>query len=259
MPRTELFKLEREMTRPALDWAHAQGMHTIREFIMNWGVCDIAACAFVSGAEEMRVDARQKAQVGGHFQRKVFLRLPTTEKNSKGMTFEDLCVDIARGKSRITFSDVEPYTVREIRRELDKLVSRRLVSEVAPGSYAQTCPWHPMADRVVGIELKLDRVSVVQSQASSNQVMFPQSYVGLPADVCNRVMAKTNGQVFRVNGTGLLAVSPDGCEELISPDPEKSRAPCPEMVMEVAERIWYRKRRGDPKVGSPLWIKNGQI
>lgn len=109
--------------------------------------------------------------------------------------------------------------------------------------------WYPLFDRVVAVELKLDRVSDAISQAHSYYAQCPETYVGLPNAVACRWVGKWDTEaraIYRDALPGLLAVRPAEVEVLISPLPSM-HVPAADIV-NIAEIAWRYWRKHESKL-----------
>ena len=74
----------------------------------------------------------------------------------------------------------------------------------------------PLQDRLIAVELKLQRIEEAMRQALNNLGFAEESYVGLPVEVAHRVVSNASRwSDFLDAGVGLLSVARLGCEVLV--------------------------------------------
>ena len=225
MAGTKLFRYEREMCGPARQWLLAEGLMVKVEFGTPWGVCDLVGCSLDAYEVRRRLLLRQRKPIRSEIRVGILLKIPQA---SSGTTesIEDLC------------DYYGPYLDRKrIVLELGRLVRDRYIEEDEPGRYHRRTPWMPIHKRLVAVELKLDRVADVICQATNHLGLFDESYIGLPEDVADRLMARWRTGEFLDRGLGVLSVSPDGCHVIA---PARRRAARERNALQVAavERFW---------------------
>jgi len=104
--------------------------------------------------------------------------------------------------------------------------------------------WRPLHTRLVAVELKLDYVRQAIRQARGYQCAFEETYVALPRDraeavVANRRQAE-NLSRLHAHGIGLLGVSERDCAELL---PAVKCAPGPLQAERQANKFYWEWRR----------------
>ena len=103
-------------------------------------------------------------------------------------------------------------------RHSNRLIAEGFVVRTTSGELQKRNGWFPMHKRLVAVELKLNRIEEVLSQARNNLLFAQESYIALPKDVANRVSEKrARWAPYFEGGVGLLSVTKRSCEILIRP------------------------------------------
>ena len=97
-----------------------------------------------------------------------------------------------------------------------RLIADRFVVSSSPGRLQKINGWMPLQDRLVAVELKLQRIEEAMRQAFNNLGFAEESYLGLPDGAAHRVASNASRwSDFFDAGVGLLSVAQQGCEVLI--------------------------------------------
>ena len=218
------YKYESEMTRPVENWLIEQGMQVKREYPTPWGICDLVGCAFNKVKVRKRLKLGQKQPIGSHFRVLLLSYIPDAEQN-EFISFDKLNQEFAR------FLD-ESY----IDKELQRLIKDKFVEEVNPGCFHKLNGWYPLHKRIVAIELKLNRISEVLSQAQSNSVFADESYVGLPYDNAKKLFTSRDKRQLTEKGVGILGIHNSGVRVFLRARSDNGSNSV--LKMHCAERFW---------------------
>jgi hypothetical protein len=226
VPTERRFRVEREMLAGALNWFKRQGLLIKKEFYTPWGVCDVLGLSFSEERVKQRLNLRQRNCIGPPLRVALLHRIPDSESGTS----------ISTKRLAREFSKVIPEY--EVQRELEQLIDRRFVCRTRCGCVQKQHGWLPLHERIVALELKLDRVDEALSQAVSHLRFATESYVGFPDEIAHRAFScDRRREQFRKYGVGLLAVRADQCETLLQSDPRQVRADLV-LQMHCAERFW---------------------
>lgn len=221
-----LFTREAEMTAPAQVWLEKQGLMVRQERPFSWGICDLVGLSFSKENVERRIRDRQMSAIGP--KRRIRVLLAVTEE-----------VGTAEQIAHRFDGSLDHGTVVE---ELRILEARRLISQNGRGIYRTSYGWAPLFERIVSVELKLNRVSEAVFQARQNLVFASESYVGLPEDVASRVLASKRKEQFVESGVGLLAVGKSECRVVLSCG-RSIVEPDQVLITSVIESYWSMSRK----------------
>jgi len=101
-------------------------------------------------------------------------------------------------------------------KETARLIADRFVVCSSRGRLQKMNGWMPLQDRLVAVELKLQRIEEAMRQALNNLGFADESYVGLPDKVARRVLSNVSRwSDFLDAGVGMLSVARQGCELLV--------------------------------------------
>jgi hypothetical protein len=220
-----MFRLEREMTPIASAWMAERGLTVRREFETPWGSCDLLGVQFDEERVKNRLSHGQRQAIGPQERVRLLHRIP----EEKAITQERLAMLMGHGE-----------TPEDLAGELNVLVSRRFVVSPRAGQYRRINGWDPLSRNIVAVELKLTRITDALAQATSNQLVADESYVGLPGDTAERVLSGAHRAVFEERGVGLLHVTRDRCTVCITAKPQFSRHQ-PPLRTHLLERFWRQR------------------
>ncbi len=219
------FRYEAEMFAPVEAWLAQEGLQIKREFVVPWGVCDLVGTSFDDSKVQKRLEMKQRHKIGPVLRIELLLSLPDAETQKS----------VSVCKLERKYKGLIPKET--LLQELDILESRNFVCLSKPGHYQKLNGWMPMHQRMVAVELKLNRVAEALQQAANHCAFADESYVALPEDVAEAVVrSKARLEKFKQAGVGILAVTPDACR-LELPAQVKSLTGCPFQI-HAAERFW---------------------
>lgn len=202
------FSLECDMTIPSRNWLEFSGFSAKPEFRTPWGICDLVGVKLSTRYIESRRSLRQIRPVGNAKR----VALLESIRSGRGASASDL----ARRTAGLFSPD-------ELQRELRQLESDHFVSRSEHGLYTRRAPESAEENFIVAIEIKLDRVEEVLSQARANLAFAHKSYVGLPTINAERLAASDRARGIEESGVGLLSVERGRCELLIESAGDESR------------------------------------
>ena len=218
------FKFESEMTRPVEDWLISQGLQVKREYPTSWGICDLVGCSLNKTKVRKRLRLGQRRPIGSQFRILLLSYIPDIEEQEVA-SFSGLCKH---------FGDLLDGSYLE--KELSRLIKDKFVQEVRPGFFQKLNGWIPLHKRIIAVELKLERISKVLTQAKSNLVFADESYVGLPIEKAKALFAVRCENKLIAKGIGILAVRRKEVRVLLRPgfNGDSDRI----FKMHCAERFW---------------------
>jgi hypothetical protein len=226
------FGYEHEMVEPARNWLLGQGLMVKEEFPVPWGICDLVACQLDPEKVESRLALGQRRPIGSLLRISLLTHLPDADRTSRGATLRHLA------------KVVGPYVDESrLEEELGKLAALKHVQRTRSGSYQRLNGWWPLHSRLLAIELKISRVPEAIAQARSHKAFTRESYIGLPMEKAEGVMANGMGDTCHEAGIGLLGVANSGCAVLISGERD-SHSPDPVLEMHAVERFWRPYLKG---------------
>lgn len=193
------------MVASAAAWMKDCGLTVKSEFVTPWGMCDLVGLRFNPDNVAHRLQQKQTRAIGSITRSALLLQIPDIESR-KWTTINNLVC-------RFT-----PSIPREVvLKEMVQLISDRFVVSSSRDRLQRVNGWLPLQDRLVAVELKLARIEEAMRQALNNLGFAEESYVGLPAEVANRVASnQSRWAEFFNSGIGLLSVARRGCEVLVA-------------------------------------------
>lgn len=226
------FQREREMFDSARKWLGSQGFMTKAEFCTPWGICDLVGVLFNDSRVKQRLQLGQTESIGPPLRIELFDRIP------------DLETGRAVGPGRLEREFGEFLSPGQLRKEIDTLVAGKFVQRSLSGALQKLNGWAPLHDRIVAVELKLNRVQCALDQAKSHLWIADQSYVGLPANVALGVVQSKRVNEFQKAGVSIIAISRDSCQVVLS-SRRVNWKPDSIMQMHCVERFWRTRLRGN--------------
>ncbi|HUW08735.1 MAG TPA: hypothetical protein VM537_03355 [Anaerolineae bacterium] len=112
----------------------------------------------------------------------------------------------------------------------DEMVNRRL---------CRRKDWRPLHQRLIGVELKLDRIGEVFRQAQWNRHHVEESWAALPLEMTRHITRKDIWG-FRICGIGLLGVSRHGCQIVRPAEPTDATEA---HIAHQVEKFWRARKR----------------
>jgi hypothetical protein len=109
---------------------------------------------------------------------------------------------------------VEPEQVES---DIASLIASRFVVRRTANTLQKLNGWMPLSERIIAIELKLNRVSEALSQARAHRHIADEVYIGLPAPLAMRIAESGRAEHFQTSGVGILSIGDDGCSVVLAP------------------------------------------
>ncbi len=226
------FFQESEMTPFAAAWLRKQGFSVKEEVSLPWGISDLIGVSLDSDRVKKRIGLKQRETVGPISRIDLLLSLPDVEER-KSVTLNALLAKFAGLMS-----------AEEILAELAVLAKKRFVRVNGKGAFQKVNGWMPLHDRLVAVELKMDRIDDALTQARKNKELTWESYVGLPTTIAERVLNGKKCADFVVAGVGLLGIGIRGVQKLLSANKVGNRS-SPAIEMHCVERFWRTQFTGN--------------
>lgn len=226
------FLRESDMTPLATSWLTNQGFQVKQEMSFPWGISDLVGVSFATKQVQKRVALKQRDAVGSVFRIELLLSLP----------------DVNEGKSLSLSKLLKKFagliSADELSAELEVLAQKRFIRVDGKGAFQKMNGWMPLHDRLVAVELKMDRVDDALSQARKNKELTWESYVGLPTTIAERVLKGKRRADFIAAGVGLLGMGIRGVQKLLSPKKVGERS-TPAIEIHCVERFWRTQFTGN--------------
>lgn len=217
------------MLHPVLAWMRDQRLHVRTECATPWGICDVIGASFRARNVKRRLTLRQRSTIGSQADVAVLATLPDAE-TGEGFTVAEI---------RSLLGAIESSAA--IERSLDKLIQRRFVSSNGT-RFSKINGWMPLHQRLVAVEMKLERVEEVFQQALNHTGFATESYVCLPIEAARRVTRSPKLNRLSAAGVGILGVVGSRVVTLrrsvINFD-----ASIPWLQMHMVERFWRLAQR----------------
>jgi hypothetical protein len=219
------FRFESDMAEPVSRWLRRRRLTTKFEFSLPWGVCDLVAVKLNAQKTKCRLSYGQIHRIGSLFRVIVLSKIPDRETGRS--------IAITRLRDKLGANLPEATLLKEISR----LTRAKFVVSPRAGFLQKLNGWAPLHEKVIAVELKLNRVSEAVSQAVVNRQFATHSYIALPMKLALRLSRSDRADRLTANGVGLLGVSSGACRELIRPGLEPISHD-PIIQMHVVERFW---------------------
>jgi hypothetical protein len=218
------FRLEREMLGSARRWLNNQSLLVKKEFYTPWGVCDLVGISLSNARVRQRLDFGQRLSIGPLQRIALLNRIPDFETGDS-VTWSQLAADF---QGFLSESDLH--------NELEHLIKSKFVQRAGPACFHKLNGWAPLHNRIVALELKLERVEEALFQATSHLKFATESYVGVPEKVAHRVY-RTSVHHFETTGVGLVAIARHRSRVLVRSRPNRDQTDSV-FQMHCAERFW---------------------
>jgi hypothetical protein len=220
-----VFRVEREMLGSAKLWLQQQQLLIKQEFYTPWGVCDLLGVVLCENRVRQRLSLGQRNPIGPPRRIAILNRIPDFDSRQS----------ISKKRLAREFTGVVSET--ELEGEINRLIEAGFVQPTPSGQFQKLNGWFPLHERIVALELKLERVEEALQQAVSHFKFVSESYVGLPDPVASRVFNGKRLAQFLAYGVGLVAVGLDRCDVLL-PSGLAPVSPDTVLQMHCAERFW---------------------
>ena len=224
-----MVRYERDMTESVRAWMNSQGLSVRTECAAQTGICDLVGVSFRKRNVCRRLALRQRNVIGSEKDVSILAALPDAE-HQDGFTLEETA-DALGGV-------LAPH---DVDLTLVKLERRRFVTRRGQ-RFAKVNGWMPLHQRIVAVELKLDRVEEVVQQAINHTGVATESFIGLPSDVANRLVRSSRVHRIVDSGVGILSVGDAGVRVLRRSRPRPENV-IPWVQMHMIERFWRDAQR----------------
>ncbi|HUU44786.1 MAG TPA: hypothetical protein VM118_03545 [Acidobacteriota bacterium] len=213
------------MHAPARRWLEGQGFAVKSEFVTPWGICDLVAVRLDQAKVEERSALEQKTRIGPLSRVVLLDSIPDVEEGTS----------VSRRRLQREFSDF--WSSDELDRQLQVLISRKFVTCPRRDLFQRRNGWAPLHEKVIAIELKLSRVEEVFWQARNHVRIADESYIGLPYENAERLVASRRAEQFHDSGIGVVAVHQDWCRVLLPANTLASEVDAV-LQMHCVEQFW---------------------
>jgi len=220
-----MFALESDMIKPVRVWLDDQKLQVKSEFITPWGICDFVGISLHKRKVAERLRQHQRRAITS-FSKITLLQSMPDAQSGTSVTLKHLEKLFAHQFCHSRIAD-----------DLAQLVADRYVVSPRNSHFQKLNGWMPLQKRLVAIELKLSRIEEALYQASNNLWFASESYVALPIDRAQRVLASKRRTAFSETGVGLLGVEDKSCEVLLKSNPVSSLTD-PLLQALAVERFW---------------------
>lgn len=226
------FQLEAEMTPTVRRWLHEQGLAVKEEFSVPWGVCDLVGVALNPNRVSQRLRLGQRKPIGPP-RRIALLDMIPDIKEDRAVTLGT----IARQSQGYSFPN-------GVESELALLIKSRFVVSPRRNHFQKVNGWAPIYDRIVAVELKLNRVAEALHQSAAHLWFAGESYAAFPERLAHSLLESQRASEFAERGVGIIAVSRKRCDLLL-------RSACIErygdsvLADHCAERFWHGYVKGN--------------
>ncbi len=130
-----------------LMWDTHADLHVKREFVTPWEICDRAGLSFNTQHAAHRLHLRLNKSVASITRAALRLEIPDAET--------DKSISTARLVSRFAATVGE----EQVAAEVERLIGDRFVLLTSGGRLQEMNGWMPLQDRLVAVELKLNRIA----------------------------------------------------------------------------------------------------
>ncbi len=224
-----MFTRESEMTPSVSRWLKKTGLTVRAEFQTPWGICDLVGLKFNQEQVDYRNDLKQRKAISSISRAAILLSIPDFD-TTKSISLKQLAKMFS---SAISYEDLIA--------EVDSLCHDRFVVRNKQGRFQKVNGWFPLQERLLSVELKLNRIDEAFQQAKQNLSFATESFVAFPMSVARRVSEAGNkwDDYFK-QGIGLMGVNKRGCQVLspaIAADDRIDMA----VQLYCVEKFWRRR------------------
>lgn len=179
-----MFLLEKQMTPIVRQWMSDQGFGIISEFQHPSGYCDLAGIQFDQERVQKRIKSKQARPIKGMF---AFAQALTEE---------------------CSITDGEHIHQDYYKRKLARF-------DIENDNLRLLVDWLPFHKNIIAVELKLNKISEVISQAIGNFSFANQSYIAMPIEIAQKLI---DHEKVIEHGLGVLGVLDNSVLRLRMPD-----------------------------------------
>ena len=217
-----MFQSEADMLPPVTRWMESIGLTIKSEFVTPWGICDLVGVSFKKRNVEKRVRFGQRKAVGSITRAALLHHIPEHFTTNLKTLATTCCPTICP---------------KRLADETDRLIRDKFVTRDSEGNLRRVDGWVPLHNRLVAVELKLQRIENVMLQASHNLSFAGESYIAVPSQVAQRIKAKRSKWVpVLESGVGVISVSENSCRVIIRS--HNRTQPDPVLQFYCIEKFW---------------------
>ncbi len=225
-----MFHRESDMTPYLTGWMKRAGLHVKSEFVTPWGICDLAGLSFNSERVSQRLSLRQRKSVSSITRAALLLDVPDIEERKS--------ISVSRLVRRYASAVGGELVVAEV----EKLIADGFLVRTPRGQLQKLNGWMPLQNRLVAVEMKLNRVEEALAQAKANLGFAEESYVAFPMPMARRIAGDPSPwQSYFDEGIGLIGVMRRRCEILL-PYSSSPSSFDPAVRLYCVEKFWRSHR-----------------
>ena len=218
------FRAEQEMLGSVLGWLVHRVSEYKTEFNVPWGYCDVVGCTLSARRTLRRLRLGQKQTIGPLERVSVLWEIPEA-RSGTAVSLSDLMEKLA--------PLISPSKLVE---ELTVLESRGFLKRVEGCAFQRENGWFPLQEKLIAIELKLDRIAEVIEQAERHLLFADESYIALPMSTARAIARSSRKYDLRRRGIGLIGVSANASKTILAA--ARSRQIDPVVQAHCVERFW---------------------
>jgi len=200
-----MFLRESQMASSVARWLETDGLQVKHEFVTPWGICDLVGLKFNAKRVARRLRLNQNRAVSSITRAAILLCVPEVEQRKS----------ISLGQLASRFESAVPTAT--VAAEVDQLIEDRFIVRTSRGRLQKMNGWLPLQDRLVAVELKLNRIDEARRQAKRNLGFAQESYVAFPMPLARRIAsAPRKWREYFERGIGLIGVQHQCCVVMIA-------------------------------------------
>ena len=224
-----MFRHESDMVPCVIRWMQRAGLHVKSEFVTPWGICDLVGLSFNAEHAIHRSNLRQNKTVASITRAALFLEVPDVEEKKS--------ISMDRLARKFASTVAEEYVATEV----ERLIADGFLVRTTRGRLQKLNGWMPLQNRLVAVELKLNRIEKALQQARANLGFAEESYVAFPMPTARRIASDPNPwSSYFDDGIGLIGVLHHRCEMLIAPSSTQQYDPAVQLY--CVEKFWRTHR-----------------
>lgn len=205
-----MFGQEREMTVYASNWLKSHNLHFKCEFNTSWGICDLIGVSFNEKNVNKRIGRNQTKPIGSILRASIINQLPDIDDGH------------SKTKRKLYKAYQTFYSDDRLDKEISWLEKERYIVEPIKNHFQKVNGWMPLHNKIIMIELKLNRIKEVFHQAYNNLAIATDSYAAFPMDVAMNLVKNPKSQKFGDAGIGILGIDRNRCEVVLETRPNDS-------------------------------------
>lgn len=222
-----MFRRESDMAASVIRWMRRAGLHVKPEFVTPWGICDLAGLSFDPEHVSHRLNLRQNKSVSSIMRAALLLEVPDVEKRK------------SISMSRLASKFASAVDAEQLATEVERLIADGFLVRTPRGYLQKLNGWMPLQNRLMAVELKLNRVEEALQQARANLGFAEESYVAFPMPIARRIASDpTPWSSYFEDGIGLIGVQQKHCEVMIPSNQLASSKHDPVVRFYCVEKFW---------------------